>query len=186
MKVLRQNLMCQMKQAKIKDKTFYIKKALKEATIAARNGDIPVGALIVYRENLKNKKMCEIAKLASINDNDIIAKAYNRRNKDKNAISHAEILAIKKACKKIGDFRLEECVMYVTLEPCQMCAGAILQCRMKEVVIGAKSIKSGSCGSIIDILNNDKFNHKVKVTYEDNDECKKLLRDYFRGLRNGK
>ena len=128
------------------DDKYYLKEALKKARIAANKGDIPVGCIIVYKENKKNIKMCEVANKANIKDGDIIAAAYNRRNTDKNATSHAEIIAISRACKKISDFRLEECTMYVTLEPCQMCAGAIVQSRIKRLVIGTKSEKAGSCG----------------------------------------
>lgn len=166
-----------------RDDNYFINEALKQARIAASGGDIPVGCIVVYRENKKNKKMCEIANTAGIDDGAILAKAYNKRNKDKNAIAHAEILAISKACKKIGDFRLEECTMYVTLEPCQMCAGAIVQSRIKKLVIGAKSIKSGSCGSIINILDNNEFNHKVEVEYIDDEECKNILKTFFKKIR---
>ena len=167
----------------VKNDKYFIEEALKQAKIAANGGDIPVGCIVVYRENKKNKKMCEIADAAGIEDCTVLSKAYNRRNKDKNAISHAEMIAISKACKKIGDFRLEECTMYVTLEPCQMCAGAIVQSRMKRIVIGAKSLKSGSCGSIINILDNNEFNHKVKVTYLEDESCKGILKDFFRKIR---
>lgn len=162
---------------------FYIKEALKQAKIAANGGDIPVGCIVVYRENKKNKKMCEVASEAGIKDGDILAKSYNKRNKAKNAIAHAEILAISKACKKIKDFRLEECTMYVTLEPCQMCAGAIVQSRIKKLVIGAKSLKSGSCGSIINILDNNEFNHKVQIEYMENENCKNILKTFFKKIR---
>ncbi len=168
---------------KIHDDKYFIDEALKKANVAAKEGDIPVGCIIIYKENKKNKKMCDIANDAGIKDGDVIARAYNRRNKDKNAISHAEILAILKACKKIKDFRLEECTMYVTLEPCQMCAGAIVQSRIKRLVIGAKSLKSGSCGSIINILDNNEFNHKVEVTYLDDEDCKLILKDFFKDIR---
>lgn len=169
----------------MKDKdTYYIEKALDKARIAADNGDIPVGCIIVYNENIKNKKMTEVASRVSIKDGEILAKAYNKRNKNKNAIAHAEILAIEKACKKIKDFRLEECTMYVTLEPCQMCAGAIVQSRIKRLVIGQKSLKSGSCGSIINILDNNEFNHKVEVTYLDNKDCKDIIKNFFKEIRH--
>lgn len=165
---------------------YYIDEALKKAKIAAKEGDIPVGCIIVYKENKNNKKMCEVAKAAGILDGRIVARAYNRRTKDKNAISHAEILAISKACKRFKDFRLEECTMYVTLEPCQMCAGAIVQSRIKKLVIGAKSLKSGSCGSIINILDNNEFNHKVELVYLDDAECKDLLKSFFKKIRDDK
>ena len=167
----------------IKDDNYFIKEALKQAKVAANGGDIPVGCIVVYRENKKNKKMCAIASAAGIKDGDIVARAYNKRNQDKNAISHAEILAISKACKKIKDFRLEDCTMYVTLEPCQMCAGAIVQSRIKRLVIGAKSLKSGSCGSIINILDNNEFNHKVETTYLEDEECKSVLKTFFKNIR---
>lgn len=166
-----------------KDK-YYIKEALKKAKIAANNGDIPVGCIVVYRENKNNKKMCEVAKKANVKDGDVVAKSYNKRNKNKNAIAHAEVLAISKACKKFNDFRLEECTMYVTLEPCQMCAGAIVQSRIKKLVIGAKSLKSGSCGSIINILDNNEFNHKVQIKYIEDEDCKNVLKDFFKKIRN--
>lgn len=168
--------------ALINDK-YFIEEALKQARIAANNGDIPVGCIVVYRENKRNKKMCEIADAAGLKDGTVLTRAYNKRNKDKNAISHAEILAISKACKRIKDFRLEECTMYVTLEPCQMCAGAIVQSRIKRLVIGARSIKAGSCGSIINILDNNEFNHKVEVTYLENEDCKGILKEFFKKIR---
>ncbi|MBR4314850.1 MAG: nucleoside deaminase [Lachnospiraceae bacterium] len=166
-----------------KNDKYFIDEALKQAKIAANSGDIPVGCIVVYRENKKNKKMCEIANAAGLKDGTVLARAYNKRNKDRNAISHAEILAISKACKKIKDFRLEECTMYVTLEPCQMCAGAIVQSRIKRLVIGARSLKAGSCGSIINILDNNEFNHKVEVVYLENEDCKEILKDFFKELR---
>ena len=167
----------------MKDDKYFIEEALKQAKIAANSGDIPVGCIVVYRENKKNKKMCEIANAAGLKDGTVLARTYNKRNKDKNAISHAEILAISKACKKIKDFRLEECTMYVTLEPCQMCAGAIVQSRIKRLVIGAKSVKAGSCGSIINILDNNEFNHKVEVIYLENEDCKEILKEFFKKIR---
>lgn len=167
----------------LKDDKYFIEEALKQAKIAANSGDIPVGCIVVYRENKKNKKMCEIADAAGLKDGTVLARTYNKRNKDKNAISHAEILAISKACKKIKDFRLEECTMYVTLEPCQMCAGAIVQSRIRRLVIGARSIKAGSCGSIINILDNNEFNHKVEVEYLENEDCKDILKDFFKKIR---
>ena len=168
---------------RIKDDKYYINEALKKAKIAAKIGDIPVGCIIVYKENKNNKKMCEVASNSNIKDSQILARTYNRRNADKNAVSHAEVIAISKACKKIKDFRLEECTMYVTLEPCQMCAGAIVQSRIKRLVIGARSKKSGSCGSIINILDNNEFNHKVEVSYLEDDDCVNILKDFFKTIR---
>lgn len=163
----------------------YIDLALQKANISIDNGDVPVGCIIVYEENKNNKYMCKIAEDAFIKNNDIVATAYNMRNKYKNTIYHAEILAINEACEKFKDYRLEECVMYITLEPCQMCAGAILQSRMKKVVIGAKNNTSGSCGSIINILQNENFNHKVDIEFLDRKDCEDILKNYFKNLRKG-
>lgn len=164
---------------------YYLDIAIKSAMKAFKNGDIPVGAVIVYNENKKNQKMHEMAERAGIDDGDIISISYNKRNYKKNAIYHAEMLAISKACKKIGDFRLEDCTMYVTLEPCQMCAGAIVQSRIKRLVIGAKSMKAGSCGSIINILDNNEFNHKVKVDFVEDEKCSEIIKKFFKEIRGG-
>ena len=119
-----------------------------------------------------------------VRDNKIIARGYNRRNTDKTALAHAEITAIKKACKKTGDWRLEECTLYVTLEPCQMCAGAIVQSRMGRVVIGAMNPKAGCAGSIINLLNMEKFNHRVETERGIlEDECSALMSEFFANLR---
>lgn len=164
---------------------YYMSIALKEAKKAYDNGEIPIGAVIVYNVNKKNKKMYNVIK-PLLNDKDyiVLSKAYNKRNVNKNAIHHAEMIAISKACKKINDFRLEDCTIYVNLEPCPMCAGAILQSRIKRLVIGTSSVKSGSCGSIINILNNDKFNHKVEIVKGIlEEESKELIKDFFKKIR---
>ena len=166
------------------DDKYFLYFALIEAKKALENDDIPIGAIIVYNENKNNKKMFEKMSNLKIVNNTIIGRGYNRRNIDKDTTSHAEILAIKDACKKISDFRLEDCTMYVTLEPCPMCAGAISQARMKRLVIGTRSFKSGSCGSIINILNNDNFNHKVQIDFLDDEDSKSVITNYFKGLRN--
>lgn len=172
------------------DDNYYMDLALKEASEAFDNDDVPIGCIIVYNKNKKNKKMFDlVSKHFELNDKTqvILSKEYNKRNKDKDATSHAEILAIKKACKSINDYRLEDCTMYVTLEPCQMCAGAIVQSRIKRVVIACKSQKAGSCGSIIDILNNDSFNHKVEVVFGIREhESNYLITEYFKKLRKRK
>ena len=163
---------------------------LKLAHKALLNDDVPIASIIVYNKNSKNKKMFDlISQHFDIKDKKsvVLSKAYNRRNKDKDATSHAEILAIKKACKRIDDYRLEDCTMYVNLEPCQMCAGAIVQSRIKRLVIACKSKKSGSCGSIINILDNNNFNHKVEITYGIKElESNKIITDYFKILRERK
>lgn len=117
----------------------------------------------------------------------VIAKGYNKRNKKGNVLSHAEITAINKACKKLGDWRLEDCVLYVTLEPCQMCAGAIVQSRIPTVVIGAMSPKSGCAGSLMNILQFEGFNHQVEIIKGVMEtQCAELMRDFFKNLRKTK
>lgn len=172
------------------DDDYYMALALNQANIAYQNDDVPIGCVIVYNKNPKNKKMFDlVSKRFELKDKTqiVLSKAYNKRNKDKDATAHAEVIAIKKACKRISDYRLEDCTMYVNLEPCQMCAGAIVQSRIKRLVIACKSEKSGSCGSIIDILTNDSFNHKVEVVFGIKEkESKELISDYFKKLRKRK
>ena len=146
----------------------YMSEAVKLAKKAYENGDVPIGCVIVYEDK-------------------IIGRGYNRRNKDKTTLAHAEILAIKKASKFMGDWRLEGCRMYVTLEPCQMCAGAILQARIPEVVIGCMNPKAGCAGSVINLLNMDGFNHRVDVTKGIlEEECSGMMKQFFADLRAGK
>ncbi len=147
------------------DKEKFMKEAIKQAKKAYKVGDVPIGCVIVYEGN-------------------IIARGYNRRNADKNTLSHAEQNAIKKASKKLGDWRLEDCDMYVTLEPCQMCAGAIVQSRMRKVYIGSMNPKAGCAGSLLNLLQFDGFNHKVEIERGIlKEECSKLLSDFFKELR---
>lgn len=146
----------------------YMKQAVKLAKKAAENGDVPIGCVIVY-------------------DGKIIARGYNRRNVDKTTLAHAEILAIKKASKYLGDWRLEECTMYVTLEPCQMCAGAIVQARIPKVVIGCMNPKAGCAGSIINLLNIRQFNHQAEVVRGVlEEECSAMMKEFFAELRERK
>ena len=146
----------------------YMRQAMKQAIKAYELEEVPIGCIIVY-------------------EGKIIARAYNRRNTDKNALAHAEIEAIRKASKKMGDWRLEGCTMYVTLEPCQMCAGAIVQSRMTNVVIGSMNKKAGCAGSVLNILEMPEFNHQVKVTRGVlENECGSMLSDFFRELREKK
>ena len=122
-----------------------------------------------------------------VRDGKIIAKGYNLRNTKKNTLAHAEIIAIHKASKAVGDWRLEDCTMYVTLEPCPMCAGAIVQSRMKRVVIGSMSGKSGCAGSVINLLQMKEFNHQVEVdTGILGDTCSDMMSQFFRQLRERK
>ena len=122
----------------------YMKEALKQAKKAYALGEVPIGCVIVYEDK-------------------IIARGYNRRNTDKNTLAHAEITAINRASKKMGDWRLEDCTLYVTLEPCQMCAGAIVQSRITNVVMGCMNPKAGCGGSVLNILEMPEFNHQVNV-----------------------
>ena len=144
---------------------FYMKKALAQARLALRHGEVPIGCVIVR-------------------DGVIIGRGYNRRNTDRTSLSHAEMTAIRRANKAIGDWRLEDCTIYITLEPCQMCSGAIIQARIPRVVIGAASDKSGSAGSIVNILENPDFMHQASVTRGVlGEECSSLLAGFFRELR---
>jgi len=151
-----------------KDDERFMKQAINLAKKAALKGDVPIGCVIVY-------------------EGKVIARGYNRRNADKTTLAHAEILAIKKASKVIGDWRLEDCTMYVTLEPCQMCAGAIVQARIPKVVIGCMNPKAGCAGSIINLLDMSQFNHQVKVVRGVLEEqCSTLMKEFFSWLRASK
>ena len=143
----------------------YMRAALAQARKAYKLGEVPIGCVIVYQDK-------------------IIGRGYNRRNTDKTPLAHAEITAIKRAGQVMQDWRLEECKLYVTLEPCQMCAGAIVQARIPEVIMAAENPKAGCAGSVMDILNNPDFNHQVQVKKGVlADECSKLLKDFFVELR---
>lgn len=143
----------------------YMKAAIRQALKAESIGEVPIGCVIEY-------------------EGKIIARGYNRRMKDKTVLAHAEIAAIRKACKKIGDWRLEGCTMYVTLEPCPMCAGAIVQARIPEVVIGCMNPKAGCAGSVLDMLHEEGFNHQVEThTGILQEECSSLLTTFFKNLR---
>ena len=142
-----------------------MKLALKQAQKAYDLGEVPIGCVIVQDEK-------------------VIGRGYNRRNTDKNTLAHAEITAINKASKKAGDWRLEDCVLYVTLEPCQMCSGAIVQARIPRVVIGCMNPKAGCAGSVLNILQMTEFNHQVetkKGVLEE--ECSLMLKHFFTELR---
>ena len=145
--------------------TKYMKEALKQAKKAYALGEVPIGCVIVYEDK-------------------IIARGYNRRNTDKNTLAHAEVTAINRASKKLGDWRLEDCTLYVTLEPCQMCAGAIVQSRITNVVMGCMNPKAGCGGSILNILEMPEFNHQVNVLRGVmEEECSQILQDFFKELR---
>ncbi len=147
------------------DDERYMKEAIKQAKKAARLGEVPIGCVIVY-------------------ENKIIARGYNRRKTEHTTLAHAEISAIKKACKYMGDWRLEGCTIYITLEPCQMCAGAIVQARIPRVVMGTMNPKAGCGGSILNLLEMKEFNHQCEVERDVLvDECRKILQDFFKELR---
>ena len=144
---------------------YYMKKALSLAKRAAKIGEVPIGCVIT----------CE---------GRIIARGYNRRNTDKSTLAHAEISAIKKASQVIGDWRLEDCTLYVTLEPCQMCAGAIVQARSPKVVFGTRNSKAGCAGSVLDVLNEPKLNHQVEI--EEGilqPQCSEIMKRFFKRFR---
>ena len=146
----------------------YMGYAITQAKKALVNEDVPIGCVIVYQGK-------------------IIARGYNKRNNKKTTLAHAELDAIAKASKVLGDWRLEDCTMYVTLEPCQMCAGAIVQARIPRVVIGCMNPKAGCAGSVLNLLQMQEFNHQVDVVRGiREEECSKMLSDFFRSLRERK
>ena len=146
----------------------YMKEPIRQAKKAGKLDEVPIGCVIVR-------------------DGKIIARGYNRRNTDKNTLSHAELNAIRKASRKLGDWRLEGCTMYVTLEPCQMCSGALVQSRIDEVVIGCMNAKAGCAGSVMNLLQVEGFNHQVKITRGVlEEECSTMLSEFFRKLREKK
>lgn len=146
----------------------FMKEAIRQAKKACALDESPIGCVIVQ-------------------DDKIIARGYNRRNTDKSTLAHAEITAIRKACKKTGDWRLEGCTMYVTLEPCPMCAGAIVQSRIDRVVIGSMNPKAGCAGSVINLLQTEGFNHQVAITSNVlQEDCSHMLTEFFRSLRQRK
>ena len=148
-----------------RDDKKYMRAALKQAEKARALGEVPIGAVIV-------------------SDGRIIGRGYNRRNTDHTTLAHAEITAIRKANKKVGDWRLEGCTLYVTLEPCQMCAGGLVQSRIDRVVIGAPSFKSGCAGTLLNILQNNEFNHQIVVESGlMREECTQILQTFFKDLR---
>ncbi len=143
----------------------FMREAIRQAKKAAALGEVPIGCVIVR-------------------EGKIIGRGYNRRNTDKSTLAHAEISAIRKASRAAGDWRLEDCTLYVTLEPCQMCAGAIVQARIPETVIGCMNPKAGCAGSIYNLLEEPAFNHRVRVLRGVlEEECSDLLKTFFKGLR---
>ncbi len=155
------------KERRLQDE-YFMEQAMRQAKKAAALGDVPIGCVIVY-------------------EGAVIARGYNRRNADGSVLSHAEIIAVKKACKKLGDWRLEGCTMYVTLEPCPMCAGAIVQARIPRVVIGCMNSKAGCAGSVLNLLHEPGFNHQAEIETGILEEaCSGLMKEFFQKLRCGK
>ena len=153
---------------KLTDDERFMKAAIREARKAEKLEEVPIGCVIVY-------------------EGKIIARGYNRRNTDKNTLSHAELNAIKKASKKLGDWRLEGCTIYITLEPSQMCSGAIVQARIPRAVIGSMNAKAGCAGSVLNILEMPQFNHQVEVIRGVlQEECSERLSEFVRRLRTKK
>lgn len=153
-----------MRQKLTEDET-YMKQAIKLAKKAWKIEEVPIGCVIVH-------------------EGKVIGRGYNRRTTDKNPLAHAELIAIKKASKKLGDWRLEDCTLYVTLEPCQMCSGAIVQARVKRVVVGCMNPKAGCAGSILNLLQVDRFNHQVELeTGILEEECSTMMKSFFKELR---
>ena len=147
---------------------IFMREAIRQAKKAYKIGEVPIGCIIVH-------------------DGKIIGRGYNRRTIDKNTLAHAEIQAIRKACKKMNDWRLEECTMYVTLEPCQMCSGAIVQSRMTRVVVGCMNPKAGCAGSILNLLQMEEFNHQVELEIGVlEEECSQMMKAFFKELREAK
>ncbi|MDD5993354.1 MAG: tRNA adenosine(34) deaminase TadA [Clostridiales bacterium] len=143
----------------------YMKDAIRQAKKAYDLEETPIGCVLVH-------------------EGKVIARGYNKRNKKKNTLAHAEMIVIDKASRVLGDWRLEECTMYVTLEPCPMCAGAIVQARIPKVVIGSTNPKAGCAGSVINLLDMAGFNHQVEVVQGVlEEECSQLMRDFFKELR---
>ena len=153
---------------KLTEEERCMREAVRQAKKAWKLGEVPIGCVIVY-------------------EGKIIGRGYNRRTTDGNVLAHAEIIAIRKACRAMGDWRLEGCTMYVTLEPCPMCAGAIVQARIPKVVIGCMNPKAGCAGSVLDLLHEDGFNHQVETEVGMlGEECSQMLKDFFQELREKK
>ena len=157
-------------QARLREKEDrkFMRQALTQAKKAAAIDEVPIGCVIVC-------------------DGKVIARGYNRRNIESSVLGHAELAAMKKASKKLGDWRLEECTLYVTLEPCQMCAGAIVQSRIPRVVVGCMNPKAGCTGSILNLLDIQAFNHQADLTTGVlEEECSQLMKQFFRELREAR
>ena len=144
---------------------IYMREAVNEAKKAFELDETPIGAVIVQ-------------------DGKIIGRGYNRRNSEKNPLCHAEIIAINEAAKYIGDWRIENCTIYVTVEPCPMCAGAIVQARIPTVLFGTENVKAGCCGSVLNLMQQEKLNHRAEVISDVlKEECSSLMKEFFKNMR---
>ncbi|HLR61179.1 MAG TPA: tRNA adenosine(34) deaminase TadA [Lentibacillus sp.] len=153
---------------KLEKDAVYMQEAIRQAKKAEAMKEVPIGAVVVYQD-------------------EIISAGYNIRESSQTTLSHAELIAIEKANQIIGSWRLEDCTLYVTLEPCPMCAGAIVQSRIKRVVFGAPDPKAGCAGTLMNLLQDGRFNHRAEITSGVlHDECSALLTDFFRKLRGKK
>ena len=154
-----------MQRRKMIPEEKYMREAIRQAKKAAALGEVPIGCVIEHQGK-------------------IIGRGYNRRTTDHSTLAHAEIIAIKKACRSMGDWRLEDCTMYVTLEPCPMCAGAIVQARIPKVVMACMNPKAGCAGSVVDLLHQDGFNHQVETEVGlMGEECAQMRKEFFKDLR---
>jgi tRNA(adenine34) deaminase len=144
-----------------------MRRAIREAQRGLREGEVPVGALVVF-------------------DGRAVARAHNKPLGLRDPTAHAEVLALRRAARKLGNYRLTACSLYVTIEPCAMCAGAIIQARIRELIFGAHDLKAGACGSVLDVAGHPKLNHKVKILGGMlADDCALMMRDFFRARRGG-
>lgn len=145
-----------------------MKLALEEARRAYNKAEVPIGAVVVKED-------------------EVIARSHNLREKLADPTAHAEILAVKRAANNLGDWRLYNCTIYVTVEPCIMCAGALVQARVERLVYGTTDLKAGAAGSVLDLVNSSKFNHQLEVKSAIlEDECKKIMKSFFQDLRQGR
>ena len=158
----------ELKPEEIRLHEKYMRQAIRQAKKAYELGETPIGCVIVYGGK-------------------VIGRGYNRRTVDKNTLAHAELTAIRKACRKMGDWRLEDCPLYVTLEPCQMCSGAIVQARIPRVVVGCMNPKAGCAGSVLNLLHMKEFNHQAELTTGVlGEECSAMMKQFFKELRESK
>ena len=162
---------------------YYMNLAIREARKALKHDDVPIGCIIVYDGTNPASKADQHATSLGIEPGTILGRGYNRRNKDRSALMHAEVIAIRQACRALEDWRVEDCTMYVTLEPCPMCTGAIINSRIPCLVFGARDTVTGSCGSVIDLFFENYGHHPKVYAGVLGEESAELLSRFFKGLR---